>query len=356
MQRARFVFVLTFALTLLVQGWLWTHYPYLDSSAWASATATIRDGGYPSTAQPTFGYPGTLLILPAGAIASFGVPPETANIIVMVVLLSLGAACIAACTHFLRPERAWWRYVTFTLAVTPFYLISTPPTALAMLAAILVALLTLMIRERPHPGLFLALGAAGALGFMSRFDTTAVVFGVALLYLLVRRERGAIMAAALAGALSILGIPMLWSGPLTYLHQVLEKIGEHTQKVSASFLALDMLTEPIVFGLLGLIAGLVAYRTRVLPRDYTLWLAATTVVGAGALLVSSHHPPWLFYPFLMPWMLLLPLFVLELYARSAGTLRRHAALLLAVLVLGQALSLVFQVVMPVPWDAILSGP
>ena len=309
------VFGLVFIACLLVQGWTWLNYWPLDHEVWVDGVHRYARGRMPGEVHPMDQYPSTTIFMPAGVLAAAGLTGDQALRLTMAFLISVVAALNASAAFLLRPATWWWVFVAWLLVIQPLYTLSTPASALLSPLAALFAFLVLLARERGDYslGTIARIGICGGAMLATRLDMSGVFVAAATVYLAGKHASAFYTLPLFTVASFLLFDPYLLHSPIQQVLDIVDIILLHAKHLGTTN-AVESIMYASVFGVAALAAACVLLYTRrleSLPRDFTIFLATVSAVITLILFISTHHPPWLFYPPFLVWELMLPFIVTD---------------------------------------------
>ncbi|MEX1997882.1 MAG: hypothetical protein WEA04_04400 [Candidatus Andersenbacteria bacterium] len=317
------VFLLVLAIGLVVQSTLWKNIDVLDAEEWMSATVFLYQGDARVFNKFTYGYPGTPLLLLAGAIhVVLAIPLTTSFTGSLATLISLSAAGIAATCKLLRPRSLWWIAATGIILCNRLYAAVTPPSAAVAPLIVLIFLLSLYIYEQRSQSLrvHIMLGISLGVGAALRLDITAAVGFLLLIFLLPSlggKRIGVIVSTAFLSFFLL--NPFLWFTPLGHLQAIIAKIHYHWADYETERLTIPLFLNRAAVGLLGFSLAVVLLFLRqrlplLISRKFLLYTVFVTISISIILWQASYQVPWYFYPLIFFWEALLSLFLLDLAA------------------------------------------
>jgi hypothetical protein len=304
------VFFVSFA----IQHWLWfAPLPYIDSHLWVQASEQFAAGTWPGFSGPIPPHPGTSIVLPTAGLILLGVGGFNAMQYMMAFLIS---SCIAAIVYLcrkLRPDSLWWLGVCAFLIPNPLYPGMSAPSALAALLACIYILIVLYLREKEvsRDALFW-LGVCSGVFLATRVDTalSIMLFSLPYLWPLAGKRLFTVCwsAALFFGALN----PFIWQDPILYVFSIVHQVNSNVAtQVNFDYTLMAVVLPAIAFAF-GLAAVYSKFRFTTVPNDFLKWLLAASALLCCVILSLKHHPIRYFFPIMMLWQMLLPLFLLEL--------------------------------------------
>lgn len=358
-------FFLIFALTLVLQTFIWNHAPLTDQAIWARrittliphelTPASIIDQEYSST-------PGTVTLFLGQVILHTGATPIKSLHISVSLLVALAAASAASIAYSIKPQTWWWAAVAILIAAHPIYLQASPVDAVAT-PLIAVSVLVFLWYERRQGAaplqqdLLLAclLGATLA----TRLHIAALVFVPALTLLsrIVAWQRIFIITGTML-AVTIALNPYLGYIPGTYLRvgvfgDTLSYVQASVARTSITPIQVAVIqnlpgatsthtTTPaqpplspsrLLFTFFALLsAGIAASYLFVSPlaqsspvsKRFIRALFAISALVVLTLAVTGLYIPRYFFPVVLTWEIFLPLFLLHLFSQTRFMhLRQH---------------------------------
>ncbi len=349
MQNKTRVFLFVFCASLLIQVFLWLNFEFIDEELWIPLAEKVAAGETIPRDYITYGYPGTSFLLPASLLMKSGIDTALALRLSLAILISIAVTFIGIAAHMLRPQSLWWVGSVGLIIFSRLYESATLPSSLVSVLTVLLAFLILLILERKDAaGIrhFLILGIAGGVALSTRFDITAIFLGSGLLFLWFCFGKKILITAGTSAVIfSLINLPM--GTPLNYMIGAYEKLNDlyfHNLITTEPFtriLAMSPLAMLSVF--LGTTLLIFWPRFFPVPKNFFIWLSATTLVITGILMLSRYHPAWYFYPLFFVWESLLPLFFLSYSEKTESplkwpTTRRINAALIGFLVFSQAVT------------------
>lgn len=319
--RVLHVFLSTFLVALLVQGWLWQHIEFIDKYMWINHLQHVVRMDDQVFDKTVYGHPGT----PAMDIAIavhwlFRIGPEPALLGSLALLNSLSIASAATLAFILKPASRWWLALAGMLMVNRLYFSSTPPTAVISPLLTFIILLTWWLYKKgklvrwPETILWgVSLGIAGA----TRADMSGL-FALGMLALLIFRLPWLKTTAMILLALGTFSAvdPFMWWMPIRHVFDLLHVMRFHYAEYDHYRLSLTalLLISPLSLISLALATVWAALHRRLpqpVPRSFMVWLITLTL-GIGAILLRSQfQADRYFFPLAFLWEALLPLFLLE---------------------------------------------
>jgi hypothetical protein len=308
------VFLVSFALALVVQGSAWMTRSFPDVMEWASAAARFSQADYLVPSDTLYGYPGDTLFHAATPFLHAGLSPEVSLRMAMALLVPLSIALIALAAYRIFPGSPWWAAGAFLLSFDATPLEGVPPSSLAALILTLLFLLILLLeKERPRLPLLFSVGLVGGAALATRLDISLLVFGSALLYMRFARKIPFWIPGFTAVLVFLALDPSVWQQGLGYFSDILVKIEAHAAGVQGSTSTpLSVLSHfPYAFAGI-LLASILLKHKKVaepLTERYLYWLSFTALGIVFLLLTvtARHSPIWFFFPALFVWELLFPL-------------------------------------------------
>ena len=340
------IWLLAFAAAFGVQAALWHAEHITDESVW---TRRVEDMARDLKSRPLIfdasrysGHPGMTVILGGGLLRLTGLSGLEALRFAMTILIAAAAAGIVTMCKVLRPERSWWVWAFVLATAHPNYLHASPTNAIAM---VLLTLAVLLAWRGPKAawlmGITLGLSAA------TRLPITVLIGAPLVLYIWrLSGWQSAATATATGLAALVATNPLLWQAPVEHMAHIFARSQVHYAQIVTISPSVQKFLFPTALAwvslALGVCVAVFAWRRPRLDFSPPASLIATLVVtsaGVGAiLLTAAGFSLRYFYPLILMWELLLPLFFLQL-AAWAGWATRFPSLtlersLLAVLILG----------------------
>lgn len=289
--------------------------PPLDETPWVEGVVGFATGNPVGPEHTVYGYPATTILLPAALLTNLGLEGFVALRITLAAGIAFICGGIAVLLYRVRLYPAWWGLASVPLLLTPRFISSTPPSALFAAFAAFFVFLVLEMRLREFSWKRYALmGLIGGLMLATRLETGVLFLGAAVLYVLWHTRT--YVPAALVSGIALMAFlaldPYLWTAPVTHITAIVGKIAEHALRPPPTHDPFFLLTfYPLGIWALGLTAVLM-FRVRLgLPRDFLVWLVATSACLIALLLSSHHHPEWFFFPVFLIWDILFPLLALK---------------------------------------------
>ena len=320
-------FFLVFGLCLITQLFIWNHVVVVDQDLWVQRMETF----VPHKLTPEdvihtrfSNTPGTLGLLLAQAISHFGIPAQHSLALSISLLVSVSAAIAASLAHALTPRTPWWIPVGVIIATHQLYTHATPADAVAAPLLAVCALTFLWYEKKPKitstksDVLFaLALGAAAA----TRLLTTGLLALPALVLLQrIIGWRRLILICASALAFTVALNPLLGYIPGTYIQiGVLKGAFTYSEKKSVQFEEIPFHISDLSFASFAIVSFAIgavyvlrwSYIKRNSPvsRRFIGWLMGITILVSVVLFSTSIPIPRYFFPIVLIWEILLPLFI-----------------------------------------------
>ena len=324
MRKSQLVFIIAFLLCITVQASLCLGSDYFfDVDLWSTGALHMSEVGLPSPNAPEYGYPGISILAPASLLISLGAPPRLATQAVVLIWVSLLVALITVLAYVLRPQSNWYLALGGLLLLSRIYLQATPPSSLVTLFVTLLVLLFLYAFENRNllkPYVFI--GIAGGVALSTRFDISFLVLGFGLLFLSFWSFRNALIAGVVTLIAFCLTNSYMFFEPVSHLTHIFQRV-YHTSNIIGGEEGhgplIYRLVRSLPLGFFSILFALVLLITKYeLPfrRVFLYWLLFISFVIEGALLATKFHADWYFYPILVLWQSLLPLFLLSIVKKD----------------------------------------
>lgn len=317
------VFLLALFVAFIGQGFIWTHFEYVDKSMWVDQARFI------ATRDPqafnklvAYGHPGTVAVeIAIIAHKLFGVSYTAASNGSLTVLNSLVIAVIITLCYELRPQNMWYVVVGGLLIFNRLFPASTPPTAAASPLIVLLFLVTLWLYENTkniRSWQLVFWGIVAGLSASSRTDITGVVALPLLLFMFPRlgSKKVALMVASAALTFYITD-PFMWARPLGHMYDLVAETHLHYANFTPSHLTLPavLLISPLAILSIGFALVFLFGKKKlphVLAPKFIIMMLVLTVGIGTILLTAKFQAQRYFFPLVMLWETFLPLFLLEL--------------------------------------------
>lgn len=307
-----------FMAALLLQSVWWWHFDIIDSSIWSRQGRYLMDGN-PDVFDflAAYAHPGGFIIVGTLLLGQIGFSDEVSLRIFLSICGALVIAASALCCYVLRRDYFWVIGAVLVLSLHKLYIYATPTTAVAAPLIALLVLYTLVLYERKVPinAYSIALwGAISGLAVSTRADIgglASAVFFIPLLLTL--RLKESILAVLVSLAVFIITDPFMWFMPLQHLLDLVAKVTMHYSSGEISSYATPVfdLIDMTLLGLVSssLLAGLLAMKVKILPKEFVYTLATFTIVLFFILLTSEFQTPRYFMPVVLVWEVFLALFM-----------------------------------------------
>jgi hypothetical protein len=307
-----------FLISCAVQTYLWFGpFLYVDSEYWTAAARQFAHGVLPPFSTFVAAHPATTILLPAAGLIISGVPSVYAIQITMIILISAAISIIVYLCREVRPQSLWWLGVAALLIPNPHYLKMTIPSALAALVACIYILLLLRTRERGSSReSFFWLGICAGFLLATRIDVGLEILLISLPYLWWHAGKKFFALLPIAALFFVTLNPFLWAGLGDYAASFMLQMNDHLAETIGFGYTISSAALPILSFLIGIAFLLLRPYLSSLPRDFLLWLVVSSSVLCGAVAISSYHPVRYFFPLIVIWEVLLPLFVFDILDRS----------------------------------------
>jgi hypothetical protein len=322
------LFVVMFLVTFAVQWVTWQRTYMFDTPQWTEAVQILSTGHLLPADHHVYGYPGTTVLGVATGLTKIGVEALLSIHLSIALIYSLFASGIVLLTYLLRPNIPWWPLVAWALILQHNVYFSTAPSAVLGPILMFFALLILFSLERKNYSLpLLALtGSAAGLAAATRLDIGSIVTatGVMVFAYMARSFRVLLLTSLIALAAFFIANPYMWAGAVEHLTATFEKISAHAGADGYNNVALkDMFIGSVLgsFAFFYLFLALFLKLPTTLPKGFVLWLTVASSVVIVTLFASIHHPPWIFYPMLVPLELFFPLLVMAIIPKTAEKLK-----------------------------------
>lgn len=328
MKQRIYIFLGVFAYGFFVLQWGVSPSETLDKFMWANQIQYFLDND-PRLLNfyAAYGHPGTTLVgLGSLLCLSLGISYAQALVLSMSILVAgATAACAVVCAR-LYPHSLWWIAVTFTLLFSRLHIYSTPPTAVVLPFLVLIVLSTWRLCEQPSArtiSSYVLWGVAVGLSTATRVDATLLVSFPMFMVVWWQLGNRVLLPTISATVLSFFAAdPFLWYMPAQHLADLVHKFSIHYKEfLSPSKIRPDEWMHAIPLALLSIGWALVHLFKRrqpqLMPVKIMLTLMGVSLLSAIVILSSSYQSIRYFYPVIIIWEVLLPLFMLETFS-SAG--------------------------------------
>lgn len=312
-----------FAVTLVIQAALWlSPLPYVDDLMWQEASQSVASGLLPEIHGPIAPHPGTTITVPA-ALSQIISPGNVAAFnVAMAVLMSLTITAIITIAHTMRPQSVWWLGIAALFVPHGLYLDMTPPSALAAVLTALFVLLVLRARMYALDKNSLALvGACGGVLLATRIDTGIVMLAASTLYFFPAARARIVYLLGFALLFFVAFDPYMWLDPFGQLAAFFFQVHSNVTTENGVSDAYGGATLAYVSFIL---AGIFVARKKnalEIPKSFLMWLMILSATFSIAIMLQQYHPLRYFFPFIMCFEMLLPLFVFsfieEAFPRNA---------------------------------------
>lgn len=318
------VFLIAFILTLVAQSVIWSLDSLTDESVWVQrvqhAAADLRDGTFEQ--KDYSGHPGTAVLLPAAVLKTMGLSEVTSLMAVMAIWVSAAVAVVAVIVYRLSPTTPGWVGTTGMLALHPVF-VQTSPTN-AVVGALLALVLWIVIwaeknRSLPYSWAMI-LGMSVGVGAATHFSLTILMAVPALVFLAWRLGWKPILVSVVSMAVVWLLLdPLLAQQPNVHLTYMLQRIELHTTELGVAHMTPFDLP---LFAPLALISWLVAVAVAVsgvaniFPRVGLIFAVGLSLLVAILFLRAQSQSIRYFFPLILFWESLLPVWLLHLTMRT----------------------------------------
>ena len=339
--RPRGTISVVIAITAAVQIYTWHDRFFVDQNFWVKKAENfhqdIQKGPlwYGSLRYPV--HPAAPLLLASSAGQALGMPPLGS---IRAAIILLNTACISCSILLLRnrfPQIAWWISGGGVLLLSTLHRIISPADAVfapLVFLAWLLLLWHIQAKGRSNLQVSIALGVAVGLTLSTRIHLAIIFFTPALLVSsVIIGWRRLLVIGSTAVAVMVISNPLLWHAPWIYLQSAL--IGEYRHATQSEFtipLPQVQWPEAVQYSLLASISFLVGllYLWRhhwpmPLPRPFLKILLGTTIISVLMVKRSNVETIRYFYPLILTWEALLPLFCLHAARLSSEAIRLSPA-------------------------------
>lgn len=310
----RLLFIATFAFVCLFQGIWWAHMGMYDDQIWGDEAMYVETANpHEFDANKGYGHPGGPVIIGTSLAHSATHLTYKDSMYVWLTLLdAVLISLVAVLCFMLRRNLLWCAVVVAFLTVHPIYLATTPPSVVASLFAVLLALWTLYIYEGNDMRRAALAGWAVLAGLLvaTRWDIGLLASGIFGLLLLPRlgitRAAGIAAAAFLVFAASD---PFMWFIPVQHLSDLFFKIWYHYDVIAVGHLPPgDIIGVSLLFPF-SIILALASLRKPASPLPPLFIAALLAIAGIIYSLVLTAHYQALRYlqPAIILWEVFLPM-------------------------------------------------
>lgn len=318
------IFFIAFSFTLLAQSVIWHFDTLTDEGVWVErvqqTAVDLRDGTFDQ--KDYSGHPGMAVLLPAAVLQMTGLSEIASLKTIMALWISAAVAGVAVVAYGLFPTLPAWVGAAGMMALHPVF-VQTSPTN-AVVGALLTLVLWIVMwaeKNRSLPYLWAAvLGASVGAGLATHFSLTILMSVPALIFLGWRLGRKPILiSVASAAVVWLLLDPLLWQQPRIHMAYMLQRIELHTTELGvATMTPFDL---PL-FAPLALISWLVAAgvvlsgMANTLPRAALVFAVGLSLLATIIFLRAQSQSIRYFFPLILFWESVLPVWLLQLAVRS----------------------------------------
>ena len=323
MRQAKYIFLWVFLYVFLIQ--LTTIAPNItsDRTMWANQIQYfLEQDPRVFDFNRAYGHPGTTLVALGSMLhVFFGISYLNAlSLSISIFIAGTTAACAVICSK-LHENSIWWISTTLILSFNRLYSFSTPPTAIVMPLVTLIVLAAWFLLEqrsiqsKQHYilwGCFIGLSAA------TRIDATILV-GIPMLMLIWYRNGKKVLLPVIAGTIVSFFVvdPFLWYMPVQHFKDLVYKFTYHYSHYSLpTSINGDEWAHAIPLSVISIVCSLVILNRRprllVMPFQIFITLLGITFLASVIIYTSKFQAIRYFYPVIIVWEILLPLFALQL--------------------------------------------
>lgn len=317
---AKAIFLITLVLGCLFQ-WQTLTSGMTDDVMWADQARFVETGNPQEfNFLAAYGHPGGPIV--EGTIMVHDVFHVDYDEAINVFLSLLGGLVIAAsCTlcFLMKKDSLWWVPVFATLALSPLYNITTPPSELASLLSVFIVLLTIYLFEKGALSTRSVIFWAVVAGFFvaTRIDIGCVITAACLVVLLPVWGWKRI-AAALAPLFASFCFfdPFMWFMPVQHIKDLVWKTLFHYSDIGQNYLPLPLVAKISLLAFVGIAFGLVFLFVRTkngspVPRRAIIVFIVMTAVLYVVFLTAHSQAERYFQPLIFLWEVFLSLFTLR---------------------------------------------
>jgi hypothetical protein len=320
---AKKIFIFSFVIACLIQGFIFTKLGMADFTVWSSQ-AKYFESGNPQmfNTDLAYGHPGGPII--EGVILIHGVSKisyENSLIIFMIVLGGLAAAGASVLSYKLSGNNLWWPIVLITLSCNWLYISSTPPSTIVSLLIAFLCLFSLYIYKKSKIKPYLLVFWSILVGFIiaTRADIGAIMAISFLIFIKPKLCWRQTFGIALGISASfILFDPFMWFMPIQHIQDLVFKMVYHYEYFNTpSKMSFSYLLGISAFSFLSMLLSAIFlfFKERmgspVPPRLVYVLLAATGLLYT-VFLTSVFQASRYFLPLISVWTIFLPLFIFSL--------------------------------------------
>lgn len=319
-----YVFLIAFVLSFVAQGIIWHFDTLTDEGVWMErvqhAATDLRDGTFEQ--KDYSGHPGTAVLLPAAVLKITGLSEITSLKTIMTLWVSTAVAGVAVIVHGIFPTTPAWVGAAGMMALHPVF-VQTSPTNAVVGALLAFILWIVILAEKNHTlpyGWAVILGAGVGIGAATHFSLTILLAAPALVFIIWRRGWKPVLVSIVSMAVVwLLFDPLLWQQPRVHLAYMLQRIELHTTELGVATMTPFDLT---LFATLALISWAVAAGmaasgiTNTFPRTALVFLSGLSLLAAFIFLRAQSQSIRYFFPLILFWESVLPVWLLQLAVRS----------------------------------------
>jgi hypothetical protein len=320
-----YIFIGACILSALFLGIRWSELDFKDADVWAEQVHLIQ------TTPPenfhtldAYGHPGGPII--EGAIAFqklLGVSAFHAVLIFMTLIHSFLIASICSLCYVLRKNMLWVIAVFGMLSLHRLYYYTTPPSALASLLFVFLALLTLYICEKKtlQPKLLVLWGVVLGILVATRIDT-GIIAGVFFLAVLIYSFglKKVWIPLLSSFATFVIGNPFMWFAPIQHISYLISYLIDHHADYKIAKIPLLILFDINILTLVSVFFATIFLISpkkleSPLPRIFIVYFLLVSTGIYAIILTADYQAPRYLQPVIFLWEILLPLFLFNLIAR-----------------------------------------
>lgn len=309
-----------------VQALIWHANDYFtDEKVWGDRTENLAEDlqhPFALSIERYSGHPGMTVLIPAALLHIGGQPLGESLRWSIAFVNGVAIAGIFAVAQKLKPHSVWWLAAGIITLVHPLHLQVSPTNTVMATLSVLIVFLTWHIYEKSNrPAYYLVLlGIALGAGLATRFIFAgALCLAVGILLLPYIKQKIASLAAVSLVAFFVFD-PLLWSNPTQHILHMLGRANTHFNAVDVTLLRYSDLILYTPFTLLSLLVWFSFLIPRFsslqpLPRSIGWFVLIFTAAITAIYLNADGQSLRYFFPLILVWESLLPLFLIPLASR-----------------------------------------
>lgn len=338
---AKKVFIFSFVIACVLQGFIFIKFSMADFNMWA------RQGEYIQTGNPiqfdflqAYGHPGGPLIEGVVFIREiFGFSYQNSLMTLMIILGGLAVAGASVISYLLTKNNWWWPIVLVVLSTNWLYVCSTPPSTVVSLYIPFLFLFSLYIykKEEIKNSFLVWWSLLAGFTMATRVDIGGFMIICFLICLKPKISwRQALWLSLGAGASFVLFDPYMWFMPIQHLGDLLFKIIYHYDEFVPSKISLSSVLTFSIFSLVSMFFAFVFLfieKKSLIPKRFIYVFLIATLILYTIFLSANYQAPRYFIPIINIWQMILPSFVFSLTSNLKPSLERTVNIFLIVILI-----------------------